>query len=412
MQHDFTVFNTLHRPCALKLPSSCTVDIVANILSKYSTPQMVVVVSELLCYLFSKYSNSDVESIKKTVVSFYNSGEITTVKELIFKCVNEAGIDNDGLSRQVSRRNADNRAAVEVDDIVCLIEALDEKLMLDKLPFFTAQKLDRLPFNKSAEMDLFLAVRRIATLEEKLDVVMQQCSELASAVAGSKLRAPDVQNNGFITGHADLDNGESNSAKPLAAAGACDGGSSWASCCARPSVNDDGGFTEVSYKKAVKVPVQQKVVQVVRGTKKTTSGNAVISGVPRRLSAFVGRLHIDTTEDDLSKFLNDAGLDEAARLIFRARRYDHVQPLLWSLHWLRVPERISFRLAVLVYRCLHGSAPGYLASDLQCVSDLGARRRLRSSSTSALVAPRTVRATIGDRAFPAAAASVYHSSHP
>ena len=46
----------------------------------------------------------------------------------------------------------------------------------------------------------------------------------------------------------------------------------------------------------------------------------------------------------------------AARLIFRARRYDHVQPLLRRLHWLRVPERISFRLAVLVYRCLHDSA--------------------------------------------------------
>jgi len=73
----------------------------------------------------------------------------------------------------------------------------------------------------------------------------------------------------------------------------------------------------------------------------------------------------------------------AARLIFRARRYDHVQPLLWSLYWLRVPERISFRLAVLVYRCLHGSAPGYLASDLQRVSDLSARRRLRSHYVSA-----------------------------
>jgi len=98
-----------------------------------------------------------------------------------------------------------------------------------------------------------------------------------------------------------------------------------------------------------------------------------------------------------------------ARLIFGARRYDHVQPLLWSLHWLRVPERISFRLAVLVYRCLHGSAPCYLASDLQRISDLGARRRLRSSTTLALVAPRTVHATIGDRAFPAAAASVWNS---
>jgi len=34
---------------------------------------------------------------------------------------------------------------------------------------------------------------------------------------------------------------------------------------------------------------------------------------------------------------------------------------------------------------------------------------LRSSTTSALVAPRTVRATIGDRTFPAAAASVWNS---
>jgi len=54
-------------------------------------------------------------------------------------------------------------------------------------------------------------------------------------------------------------------------------------------------------------------------------------------------------------------------------------------------------------------APGYLASDLQRVLDLGACQRLRSSSVSALVAPRTVRATIGDRAFPAAAASVWNS---
>jgi len=97
----------------------------------------------------------------------------------------------------------------------------------------------------------------------------------------------------------------------------------------------------------------------------------------------------------------------AGRLIFTTRRQDHVQPLLHSLHRLRVSERIWFRLAVLVFCCLHGSAPGYLASDLQ--RDLNTRRRLRSSSTSALVAPRTLRATIGDRAFPAAAASVWNS---
>jgi len=57
-----------------------------------------------------------------------------------------------------------------------------------------------------------------------------------------------------------------------------------------------------------------------------------------------------------------------ARLIFKACCQDHIQPLLRRLRWLRMPERISFRLAVLVYRCLHVSAPGYLASDLQRVT--------------------------------------------
>ena len=44
-----------------------------------------------------------------------------------------------------------------------------------------------------------------------------------------------------------------------------------------------------------------------------------------------------------------------------------------------------------------------------CMLSINSRRRLRSSSSSALVAPRTSRATIGDRAFPAAAASIWNS---
>jgi len=47
-------------------------------------------------------------------------------------------------------------------------------------------------------------------------------------------------------------------------------------------------------------------------------------------------------------------LNAAARLIFASRRHNHVK-LLRSLHWLQVPKRITFRLAVLAYRCLHGN---------------------------------------------------------
>jgi len=45
----------------------------------------------------------------------------------------------------------------------------------------------------------------------------------------------------------------------------------------------------------------------------------------------------------------------AARLSSDARRYDHVTPLLMDLHWLRVPERVKFKLCVLMHRCLTGA---------------------------------------------------------
>jgi len=97
-------------------------------------------------------------------------------------------------------------------------------------------------------------------------------------------------------------------------------------------------------------------------------------------------------------------LNAAARLVYSSRRYDHVTPLLRELHWLRMSRRIDYKLAVLVYRCLNGLAPSYLANDLQCVADLDARRCLRSSSTSTLVVPVTRLSIVGDHAFPVAAA--------
>ena len=46
-----------------------------------------------------------------------------------------------------------------------------------------------------------------------------------------------------------------------------------------------------------------------------------------------------------------------------SRKYDRISPLLRGLHWLRVSERIKFRLAVLVFRCLNQTAPEYLARE-------------------------------------------------
>jgi len=96
------------------------------------------------------------------------------------------------------------------------------------------------------------------------------------------------------------------------------------------------------------------------------------------------------------------------KLIFSISRHVHITLLLRSLHWLRVPEWIEFRLAVHVSRCLHGLAPVYLSAKLVCLH-VGSRQRLRYAMTSALVGHRTQRITIGDRAFTAAAPAICNS---
>ena len=62
-------------------------------------------------------------------------------------------------------------------------------------------------------------------------------------------------------------------------------------------------------------------------------------------------------------------------------------------------QRIEYKLALLVYRCLSGLASPYLANELQPVSTLDTPRRPRSATTNALVVPPTRLSTVGDRAF-------------
>jgi len=61
------------------------------------------------------------------------------------------------------------------------------------------------------------------------------------------------------------------------------------------------------------------------------------------------------------------------RLIFGLQRSEHISPALISLHWLRIPERISFKLAVLTYRAIHGVGPSYLQSCFTRIADVPSR---------------------------------------
>ena len=68
--------------------------------------------------------------------------------------------------------------------------------------------------------------------------------------------------------------------------------------------------------------------------------------------------------------------NNAARLIFRTRKREHITPLLVQLHWLPVRYRIEYKILIFCYKAIHGLAPAYLSNNLTIYEPT---RTLRSS---------------------------------
>ena len=97
--------------------------------------------------------------------------------------------------------------------------------------------------------------------------------------------------------------------------------------------------------------------------------------------------------------------NNAAKLVMRKRKRDHVTPLMKHLHWLPVRKRIDYKILLLTYKALNGEAPVYLSELLQPYEP---PRTLRSADQLRLTEKRTV-STLGDRAFAAAAPKLWNN---
>ena len=75
-------------------------------------------------------------------------------------------------------------------------------------------------------------------------------------------------------------------------------------------------------------------------TSRLENGNALLCGLPQTLLPKLQRVQ-----------------KAAARLVCLTGRREHITPVLKELHWLPVRQRISFKVLVLTYQALHGTAP-------------------------------------------------------
>ena len=123
-------------------------------------------------------------------------------------------------------------------------------------------------------------------------------------------------------------------------------------------------------------------------TSKLDNCNSLLYGLPKRL---LGQLQ--------------SVQNTAARIVTLTRKYDHITPVMYRLHWLPIQYRINFKIMLLVYKALNGMTPQYITDLLSLRLNI---RTLRSSSQEYLTVPVTKLKTYGDRAFSAAAPKLWN----
>ena len=94
--------------------------------------------------------------------------------------------------------------------------------------------------------------------------------------------------------------------------------------------------------------------------------------------------------------------NNAAKIVLRKSKYDHVTPLVQELHWPPIKFQSQYRIATLVYRFFDG----YLSQTL-CVYE--PTRILRSSRKKLLKVPTRGTKTFGERSFNFLPLSIWNS---
>jgi len=122
--------------------------------------------------------------------------------------------------------------------------------------------------------------------------------------------------------------------------------------------------------------------------------NAVLAGSPK------------VTTDKLQRVMNSA-----ARVVSNTRKFDRSLSRLLhdELHWLDVTDRVQLKLAMLMRRCLRGTAPLYLKNSCTPTADVASRQHLRSASQRKLIVPRYRLNSFDRRCFAVAGSSTWNS---
>jgi hypothetical protein len=242
-----------------------------------------IVVSELLCYLQNNFKNYARDLVGVAIVGFFSEEEISAAKQCLYNEMELLKLE--GMSRKKTRNPSDLRKELECEDLLNLFAFADASKC--HMPTFVAANLQRLPSVTPGEVAICIMAASVAALTAKLDALTNRmesmdCSNLVNLTKRLDSFEAQLTQGTTLTAAAEVKN------------------------AAISETNLDVASAGMSWSSIVKKPVAVRV--------KGSAAQSAVKAVPRTprpkvVQAFVGRLHSDTTADELSRFLKDAGLE-------------------------------------------------------------------------------------------------------
>ena len=130
--------------------------------------QVVYVLNDVLCFLRNKYGRVAVKQLKSAIMDFYTVEDLAEAKLRLLSDIRT-------LEKTVKfphvpqRRDGENRAAREVEDIVNLFNCLDEHKVLDSLPTYVSANPDRMPSLRLFEGDMNVLLTMIEKMARTIE---------------------------------------------------------------------------------------------------------------------------------------------------------------------------------------------------------------------------------------------------
>ena len=121
---------------------------------------------------------------------------------------------------------------------------------------------------------------------------------------------------------------------------------------------------------------------------------------------YCNSLLLGTTQHRLQKLQIIQNM--ACKVIYNKKKCDHIGMDMLNLHWLKINKHITFKIVVLVYLCINGSAPGYLCDLLK----YNHNRHLRSSTKGLLPVMMSRMTLVHNSSFSIPAPCIWNSLPP